>query len=118
MPYIFFSPNAPQAVSVVFSGSDSSGKVSPSLSRNFASLAGLSGEMPMTSMPGLVELGEVVAEVAGLLGAARRARGRVEVHDHLAAAVVGERHLVAVGVGQGEVGGDVAGGEPVLGHSD
>ncbi len=51
LPYIFFSPNAPHAVSVAFSGSDSSGKVRPSLSRNFASLAGLSGEIPTTSRP-------------------------------------------------------------------
>ena len=61
---------------------------------------------------------EGVAEVARLLGAARRAGGRVEVHDHLAAAVVGEGHLVAVGVGQGELGSDVSGGKPVVGHSE
>ena len=58
-----------------------------------------------------VELGEVVAEVAGLLGAAGGARGRVEVDDHAAAAVVGERDGLAVGVGEGEIGGGVAGGE-------
>ena len=38
-----------------------------------------------------VQLGEAVAEVAGLLRAAGGARGRVEVHDDAAAAVVGER---------------------------
>src|SRR5882757_796498 len=46
-----FSPKAPQAVSTSRSGSDSSGNVSPSASRNLASFAGLSGEMPMTSRP-------------------------------------------------------------------
>ncbi len=51
LPYIVFSPNAPHAVSTARSGSDSSGKVNCSASRNLASLAGLSGEMPTTSMP-------------------------------------------------------------------
>ena len=51
---------------------------------------------------------EVVAEVAGLLGAAGRGRGRVEVHDDLAALEVGELDGVAVGVGQAERGRVVA----------
>ncbi|SHU63385.1 Uncharacterised protein [Mycobacteroides abscessus subsp. abscessus] len=50
-PYSFFSPKAPYAVSVVLSGSESSGKFTPSRSRNLASFSGLSGEMPMTSRP-------------------------------------------------------------------
>src|SRR5690606_28085661 len=54
---------------------------------------------------------EVVGEVARLFGAPGRKSGRVEVDDHLAAGVLGERDLLAVGVGQGEGGGGVAGGE-------
>ena len=64
-----------------------------------------------------VELGQTVAEVAGLLGAARGARGGVEVHDHLLAGVVGERDIVAVGIGQGERRSGVARLElAVFGH--
>jgi hypothetical protein len=52
---------------------------------------------------------EVVREVARLLGAAGGEGGGVEVDDDLAALVVGEGDLVAVGVRQGEGGGGVAG---------
>ncbi len=51
LPYICFSPKAPHAVSTSLSTSESSGNVSPSASRNFASFAGLSGEIPTTSRP-------------------------------------------------------------------
>src|SRR6185312_7093608 len=51
LPYICFSPYAPQVVSTSLSASESNGKVRPSLSRNLASFAGLSGEMPSTSRP-------------------------------------------------------------------
>ncbi|GDY83535.1 hypothetical protein SAVCW2_27340 [Streptomyces avermitilis] len=47
---------------------------------------------------------QVVREVAGLLGAAGGQGGRVEVDDDLAALVVGQGDLVAVGVRQGEGG--------------
>ena len=50
-PYSCFSPYAPYAVSTALSGSDRSGNVSDSASRNFASFSGLSGEIPMTSKP-------------------------------------------------------------------
>src|SRR6478609_4792036 len=56
---------------------------------------------------------EGVAEVAGLRGAPGGHRRRVEVHDHLAAAQVAERHRRSGVVGQREVGGGVAGAEPV-----
>ena len=48
-PYICFSPNAPYAVSTALSSSETSGNVMASRSRNLASFAGLSGEMPTTS---------------------------------------------------------------------
>src|SRR5690606_11515672 len=64
-----------------------------------------------------VQLGETVAEVARLLRASRGARGGVEVHDDLASAIVRQRHLVAVGIGKGEIGCGITGGESaVLGH--
>lgn len=52
-----------------------------------------------------------VADVAGLLGAARRAGTRVEVQDRPAIATIGERDGGAVLVGEGEVGGGVSGSE-------
>ncbi len=64
--------------------------VSPSCSRNFASFSGLSGEMPSDLVARRLEGVEGVGEVAGLLGAARRHRGRVEVDDHLAPQEVAE----------------------------
>ena len=51
---------------------------------------------------GGLEAGQVVVELAGLLGAARGVVGRVEVDEHLAALEVVQRHRVAVLVGQGE----------------
>ena len=42
--------------------------------------------------------------------------GRVEVDDHVAAAEVGQRDGLAVGVGQGEVGGGVTGLQAVFRH--
>ena len=48
LPYSCFSPYAPYAVRTSFEGSDSSGKDSPSFSRNRASLAGGSGDRPST----------------------------------------------------------------------
>src|SRR5690349_15399452 len=51
LPYMVFSPNAPYACRTSLSGSLSSGNVTPSRSRNFASLAGLSGEIPSTAYP-------------------------------------------------------------------
>src|ERR1700684_2360920 len=57
---------------------------------------------------GSVELAQVVAEVAGLLGASRRRGRRVEVDDHAMALVVGERDLLAVGARKGEGGRFVA----------
>src|SRR5690606_25014544 len=72
---------------------------------------------PEHLVSGVVELGEVVAEVACLLRAAGGARGRVEVHHHGLAAEVGQRHGVALAVRQGEVGGRVAFGETdAVGH--
>ena len=47
---------------------------------------------------------EVVSEVAGLGGAARRHRGRVEVEDDGAACEVRERDILAVLIGQREGG--------------
>ena len=67
--------------------------------------------------PRTVELGEVVPEVARLLRAARRRRRRVAVDHQRAAAEVGQRDGVAVGIGQGEPGRGIAGGQAhVLGH--
>src|SRR5690625_2084758 len=47
-PYSFFSPKAPYARSTSLSGSESRRIVSPSRSRNSASLSGASGEIPTT----------------------------------------------------------------------
>ena len=109
LPYICFSPNAPQAVSTCLSASESSGNVSPSASRNVAELRRLVGGDPEHVDARVVELGQVVAEVAGLRRAAGGAGGRVEVDDHAPAAEVGQRDGLAVGVGKGEVGGGVTG---------
>ena len=93
------------------SGSDSSVMVSPSRSRNFASFSGWSGQMPSTSYPAACSGVDGVGEVAGLVGAAGRHRGRVEVHDDLAAQEAGQRHVLALVGREGEVGGRVAHGE-------
>jgi hypothetical protein len=52
--------------------------------------------------PGGLEAGQVVVELAGLLGAAGGVVGRVEVDEHLGALEVVQRDRVAVLVGQGE----------------
>ena len=51
-----FAPQVPYAVSTVCCGSLSSGKFSPSRSRNFASFAGASGEIPSTAIPDAARL--------------------------------------------------------------
>ena len=88
LPYIFFSPKAPHAVSTSRRDPTAAGRSAFWSSRNLASFAGLSGEMPMTSRPAPLSSAQAVPEVARLLGAARRRRGGVEVHDDLAALVV------------------------------
>src|SRR5262249_4084659 len=64
---------------------------------------------------GGVQGAEVVAEVAGLFGAAGGAGGGGEVGDDALAAVVAEGGVLGVGVGEGEVGRGVAGGQ-AYGH--
>src|SRR5690606_9549969 len=65
---------------------------------------------------GALQRGERVAEVAGLRGAARRHRGRVEVEHNLLASEIAELHSFAVLVLQGEVGGCGTGLEARGGH--
>ena len=49
LPYRLFSPYAPYAVRTRVDGSESSGKLSACASRNAASFAGVSGDIPTTS---------------------------------------------------------------------
>ena len=69
LPYMVFSPNAPQALSVSRSGSDSNGKVSSSFA-DLDQLCGLVGGDADDVQACAVQLGQVVAEVAGPLGTA------------------------------------------------
>src|SRR5205807_3326035 len=62
------------------------------------------------------QVGEAVAEVAGLLGAAGGHRGRVEVDDHPLPAERGQLYLVAFRVRQAEIGRRIAGFESLGGH--
>ena len=79
----------------------------PYFSANLSCLAGLSGLMPSTTVSPMSP--RMSLQPAGLLRAARRVGLRVEVHEHLAAPERRQRDLVAVLVGQVEVGGLVSG---------
>ncbi len=71
-------------------------------------LLGLVGGDAHDIETGAVEFGEAVTEIARLLGAARRRCGWVEVHDDLAARVVGQLDDVAVGIRQAESRGGIS----------
>ena len=90
LPYIFFSPKAPHAVEHLAVG------VGQQRERQLLGVAELREFLRLVGgdaddvEAGVVQLGEAVAEVAGLLGASRGRGGRVEVHDDLAALEVGQ----------------------------
>ena len=75
---------------------------------NFATASTGSGEIADHPGAGGLVVGAAVADPAGLGRAARGVGARVEVEDDGLAAQVRERDLVAVLVGEGEVGGRVA----------
>jgi len=88
LPYMVFSPKAPQAVSTLAVGiRTAAGNVSPSASRNLGELPpACRAKMPMTSRPPSLSGARLSPEVAGLPWCKPRGRcGGVEVDDHLAA---------------------------------
>ncbi|MDT7578030.1 MAG: competence protein ComEC, partial [Pseudonocardiales bacterium] len=87
------------------------GKGEPLLVTELRELGGLVGGDAEHVEARAVELGEVVPEIAGLLGATRGSGGWVEVHNDAAAAEVSERDGFPVRVGEGELGSGIAGSE-------
>ena len=108
-PYMYFLTHTPYASATEWSSSPSSGKPEVVLVVELGDLLGRVGRDAEHDRVGRLVVGPVVAHAAGLGGAAGGVGLGIEVENDGLAAQARQRDGVAVLVGEGEVGGGVAG---------